>query len=250
MIVENVQDTLVDRLHENMVHRRFVGHQFFESVKSGTQQLTEEQVGVFLGQWWHPLHYFPTFLARCVATLPDIQSKSAITRILNQETGGGKADRAHEVIYAESMARAGFDRSVVTGFAPFRETEALVAGYKKASTERFAALGFIFATEVIDLLMVSSIGSAVERVTGTRRNEWVSIHVEQEPDHVEEANHTMLQGFSPMEEAAVVKNAENMWELWTGFFDRLSRETGVGTSANGSGRAVAAAASRYGDGDD
>ncbi|MGW7518511.1 TenA family transcriptional regulator [Streptomyces sp. NPDC054796] len=226
-MTQELATNLVDRLNESPVHRKFADHDFFARVTK--DDVTKEQVGTFLGQWWYPLHYFPTFLAQCVASLPDIESKSAITRILNQEAGGGDPKAAHEVIYADSMEKAGFDRDLVTNSAPFEETAALVAGYEKAAKERYSALGFIFATEVTDLLMVSSIGSSVKRVTGRDDNEWVSIHVEQEPDHVEEANHAMLEGFGPEEQEAVLASAEEMWTLWTRFFDRLSQETGVGT---------------------
>lgn len=224
-MVENAK-TLTERLADSPVHLSFTSHPFFEAVR--TAELTREQVGTFLGQWWHPLHYFPTFLARCVATLPDIESKTAITRILNQEAGGGRADRAHEMIYVDSMERSGFDRNVVTATAPSDETRALVEGYRDASQDRFGALGYIFATETTDLLMVSSIGSAVRRVSGVPDNEWVSIHVEQEPDHVEEANNTMLEGFSPEEEDRVLAYADENWARWIGFFDRLAVETGIG----------------------
>src|SRR4051812_42429666 len=175
-----------DRLAGSSVHRKFQNHPFFSAVE--TADLTKEQAAVLIEQWWHPLHYFPTFLARCVAVLPDIASKSAITRILNQETGGGEVSRAHEVIYVDSMEKCGFGRDRVTATTPYPETVALVEGYRKATEARASALGFIFATETTDLLMVSSIGKAIERTTGITDNEWVTIHVEQEPDHVEEAN--------------------------------------------------------------
>jgi len=240
--------TLAQRLDTNPIHLDFTDHDFFKSVRK--QELSKEQVGTFLGQWWHPLHYFPTFLARCVATLPDIASKSAITRILNQEAGDGKADRAHETIYADSMEKVGFGRDLVTGSAPFPETAALVAGYERSSAERFSSLGFIFATEVTDLLMVSSIGAAVQQVTGSSDNEWVRIHVEQEPDHVEEANHTVLEGFTAEEDSTVLASAEEMWSLWTGFFDRLAKETGVGTPSGDAFGRLAAAGVPGGGGDD
>jgi len=214
-----------DRLAESPVYHKFRDHPFFAAVDSA--DLTKEQATILIEQWWHPLHYFPTFLARCVAVLPDIASKSAITRILNQEAGGGDVSKAHEVIYAESMAKCGFDRDRVTGAAPYEETAALVEGYRRASENRESALGFIFATETTDLLMVSSIGKAIERTTGVTDNEWVSIHVEQEPDHVEEANHALLADFSPEQEDAVLRAADEMWQLWTAFFDRLVEEAGV-----------------------
>jgi pyrroloquinoline quinone (PQQ) biosynthesis protein C len=196
----------------------------------GSASLTKERAAILLEQWWHPLHYFPTFLARCVAVLPDIASKSAITQILHEETGDGVVSKAHEVIYADSMEKAGFDRAQVTGTDPYPETAALVEGYRAASEQREKALGFIFATETTDLLMVSSIGKAIERSTGVTDTEWVSIHVEQEPGHVAEANHALLANFGPEEEAAVLEAANEMWRLWSAFFDRLSLEAGVQAS--------------------
>ncbi len=218
-----------DRLAASPVYQNFRDHPFFAAVD--TADLTKEQAATLIEQWWHPLHYFPTFLARCVAVLPDIASKSAITRILNQETGGGEVSQAHEVIYVDSMEKCGFDRASVTGTTPFPETAALVEGYRRASDGRESALGFIFATETTDLLMVSSIGKAIERTTGISDNEWVSIHVEQEPDHVEEANHALLADFSAEQEDAVFAAANEMWQLWTAFFDRLVVVAGVRATA-------------------
>lgn len=216
---------LAEQLAESTAHAEFAGHPFFRNVKA--EDWDRDKVAVLLGQWWHPLHYFPTFLARCVAVLPDIASKSAITLILNQEAGGGKEAMAHEVIYADSMERAGFARAAVTGTEPFAETAELVAGYERGSAGWKSALGYIYATETTDLLMVSSIGQAVAAVTGGADNEWVRIHVQQEPDHVEEAEHALLTGFAPDVEAEVLAGADEMWRLWTRFFDRLVAETGM-----------------------
>jgi pyrroloquinoline quinone (PQQ) biosynthesis protein C len=218
-----------ERLAESPVYQNFRDHRFFRAVDS--LDLTRGQAAVLIEQWWHPLHYFPTFLARCVAVLPDIAAKSAITRILNQETGDGVARQAHEVIYLDSMRRCGFDPDRISGAAPYEETVALVEGYRAATGTWETALGFIFATETTDLLMVSSIGKAIERATGITDNEWVTIHVSQEPDHVEEANHALLAEFTPAQEQAVLDAADEMWRLWTAFFDRLALETDVKASA-------------------
>ncbi len=214
-----------DRLAESPVYRQFREHPFFQAVDRA--DLTKEQAAILIEQWWHPLHYFPTFLARCVAVLPDIAAKSAIGRILNQEAGGGHVEKAHEVIYVKSMEKCGFDPARVTGTTPYQETAELVEGYRQATETPEAALGFIFATETTDLLMVSSIGKAIGRTTGVTDNEWVAIHVEQEPDHVEEANHALMNDFSAEQEKAVYDAAEKMWKLWTAFFDRLAVESGV-----------------------
>jgi pyrroloquinoline quinone (PQQ) biosynthesis protein C len=221
--------TFGDRLAASPVFQKFRDHPFFAAVD--TADLTKEQATILIEQWWHPLHYFPTFLARCVAVLPDIAAKSAIARILDQEAGGGRVDLAHEVIYVDSMDKSGFDRARITGAEPYPETAALVEGYRTASDKHENALGFIFATENTDLLMVSSIGKAIERTTGVSDNHWVAIHVEQEPDHVEEANHALMADFTAEQEDAVIAAADEMWRLWIAFFDRLALESGVGATA-------------------
>ncbi|ACU72348.1 hypothetical protein Caci_3442 [Catenulispora acidiphila DSM 44928] len=226
-----------DRLADSPVYKSFCDHRFFAAVD--TAEFSKEQAEILIEQWWHPLHYFPTFLARCVSVLPDIASKSAITAILNQETGGGRVDRAHEIIYTESMDKCGFSAAKVTGTDPYPETAALVEGYRSASEQRESALGFIFATETTDLLMVSSIGKAIQRTTGVTDNEWVDIHIMQEPDHVEEANHALTADFTPEAEQAVLDAADRMWQLWTEFFDRLASEAGVAAAAGAAGAADA-----------
>jgi len=217
-----VRVNLMSKLKRNPLRQQLIGHDFFRRIRS--ESYSRQQSAIFIGQWWHPLHYFPTFLARSVAQFPDIQSKSAAARILNQETGEGNPNRAHEVIYVESMRLAGFDLQETTEMPPFAETEALVASYAEAAQERFSALGFIFATEVADLAMVSGIGESVRRTTGVRDLEWVAIHVEQEPDHVEQADNSLTQEFSESEEIAILASAEQMWGRWIAFFDRLDRE--------------------------
>jgi pyrroloquinoline quinone (PQQ) biosynthesis protein C len=229
MTAISTESTFSDRLAESPVLKSFQRHPFFAAVD--TADFTKDQASILIGQWWHPLHYFPTFLARSVAVLPDIASKTAITRILNQEVGDGTVSRAHEVIYVDSMEKSGFDRDSVTGTKPYEETAALVEGYRTASNTRELTLGFIFATENTDLLMVSSIGKAVQRTTGVTDNEWVNIHVQQEPDHVEEANHALLADFGAEQERAVLAGADTMWQLWTAFLDRLAADAKVGASA-------------------
>lgn len=218
-----------ERLAGSPVYRAFVGHPFFVGVDS--VELSRGQAALLIGQWWHPLHYFPTFLARCVAVLPGIGSKSAITRILNQEVGGGVVARAHEVVFVKSMEECGFDAEGVTGAVPYAETAALVAGYEVASGRWESGLGFIFATETTDLLMVSSVGKVVARATGVRDNKWVRIHVAQEPDHVDQAKQALVSDLSVEQQDVVVAAAEQMWRLWSAFFDRLVVESGVGAIA-------------------
>ena len=213
---------LTQRLKKNSLREQLIHHDFFRRVKAET--MTADDVAIFLGQWWHPLHYFTTFLARSISVLPDVKLKCAVSNILNEEAGEGDPRRAHEVIYVDTMTKAGFPEAEVNAAAPFQETRDLVAGYEEASHNPLSALGFIFATEVADLAMVSGIGTAVRRVTGADRLEWVNIHIQQEPGHVDEAGSTLMPNYTVEEEATIVQNAERMWKLWIAFFDRLEKE--------------------------
>ena len=114
-------------------------HGFFAAVRE--RRLGIEQVGTILGQWWHPLHCFPRFLSRCVAAVPSLEIKSAVSQILFQELGEGVPERAHENIYVSTMTSVGFDRAVIAESAPFESTRRLVAGYENAVSDWPIAIG-------------------------------------------------------------------------------------------------------------
>ena len=177
---------ITDKLEENPLRKELIHHPFFRDVK--TSALSREQVGIFLGQWWHPLHYFPNFLSRTIDAVPALETKTAVCKILDQELGEGDPAMAHERIYVSTMEQAGFDRATVAEAAPFEETARLVQRYREASAERLSALGFVYGTEVADLAMVAGIGNAVRRVSGLKGLPWVDIHIKQEPDHFEQAS--------------------------------------------------------------
>jgi pyrroloquinoline quinone (PQQ) biosynthesis protein C len=210
---------ITERLEENPLRKELIHHPFFREVKSS--ELSREQVGVFLGQWWHPLHYFPNFLSRTIDAVPMLEMKTAVCKILNQELGEGDPAMAHERIYVTTMESAGFDRATVAEAAPFAETRRLVERYREASADRLSALGFVYGTEVADLAMVAGIGNAVRRVSGLKDLPWVDIHIQQEPDHVEQASGALEAGLTAAEVEKVEASAEEMWRLWIAFFDRL-----------------------------
>jgi pyrroloquinoline quinone (PQQ) biosynthesis protein C len=210
-----------ERLEQNPLRKGLVHHPFFKEVR--TSDLDREKVGVFLGQWWHPLHYFPQFLSRTIDQVPMLEMKTAISKILYQELGEGSPAQAHERIYVSTMTDAGFDAATVSEAAPFEETRRLVERYKEASAEKLSALGFVYGTEVADLAMVAGIGNAVRRVSGVQELPWVDIHILQEPDHVEQVNEAIEPDFSAQEVDRIVTSAEEMWSLWIAFFDRLRK---------------------------
>jgi pyrroloquinoline quinone (PQQ) biosynthesis protein C len=213
---------ITERLEQNPLRKGLIHHPFFKEVRSSAD-IDREKVGIFLGQWWHPLHYFPHFLSRTIDQLSMLEMKTAICKILYQELGEGDPARAHERIYITTMEEAGFDEATVAEAAPFEETRRLVQRYQEASGQQLSALGFVYGTEVADLAMVAGIGNAVRRVSGVKDLPWVDIHILQEPDHVAQVNEAIEPDFSDEEINQIVTNAEEMWSLWTAFFDRLRK---------------------------
>src|SRR5579872_7189415 len=69
-------------------------------------------------------------------------------------------------------------------------------------------------------------GSAIRKRRD--RLEWVNIHVEQEPGHVDEAGSALMPNYTVEEEATIGQNSERMWKLWIVFFDRLEKEVFAG----------------------
>ena len=61
----------------------------------------------------------------------------------------------------------------------------------------------------------------MRRTTGLKSLPWVDIHVKQEPDHVETAGHTVGLEYTDAELATITRGAEEMWQLWVGFFEEL-----------------------------
>jgi pyrroloquinoline quinone (PQQ) biosynthesis protein C len=213
---------ITERLEENPLRKELIHHPFFKEVRSSAD-INREKVGIFLGQWWHPLHYFPNFLSRTIDQLTMLEMKTAIGKILYQELGEGDPARAHERIYITTMQEAGFDEATVAEAAPFEETRRLVQRYREASGDRLSALGFVYGTEVADLAMVAGIGNAVRRVSGLKDLPWVDIHILQEPEHVAQVNEAIEPDFTDEEVDVIVANAEEMWSLWINFFNRLRK---------------------------
>jgi pyrroloquinoline quinone (PQQ) biosynthesis protein C len=212
---------ILDLLSEDSARLRLVDE--LKELTDRGADLSGDSVGVILGQWYHPLHYFPVFLSRLVSVAPTIEAQTFISRILWQELGQGDPALAHEKIYIETMVGAGFERLQVASSPPLESTADLVDGYKRASADYLSGLGFLYGTEVADLAMVSSIGILVGKCSGKQALPWVDIHVEQEPDHVETSSRTLMPVFSSEEQARIVSNAKEMWNLWAGFFAELKK---------------------------
>ena len=197
---------------------------FLKDLKNECGTLSREQVVIILGQWFHPLHYFPTFLSRLISVSPDLQTQTFISRILWEELGEGDPRRAHEKVYIETISDGGFAKEQVAGAPPLNATRKLVEGYEQASLNWLSGLGFLYGTEVVDLPMVATIGELMRRCTGKKDLPWVNIHVSQEPGHVDSANETLKPAFTEEEQREIVKQADQMWVLWIDFFRNIRSE--------------------------
>jgi hypothetical protein len=215
-------NSLPELLSNNPVRNELIT--FLKELKHDCGTLSREQVVTILGQWFHPLHYFPTFLSRLISVTPDIETQTFISRILWQELGEGDPVMAHERVYIDTIVDGEFEQSLVAEAAPFEATQQLLDGYREASMNYLSGLGFLYGTEVADLPMVATIGELMRRCTGKRNLPWVNIHVGQEPHHVESSNETLKLSFTAKERREIIQSAEEMWRLWIGFFTSIRRE--------------------------
>src|SRR2546427_5597687 len=122
---------LKETLTNHPLRQQLVSHSFFDRVR--TAPLSRGQVATFLGQWWHPLHYFPVFLSRLISISPRVELQTAVSKILYQELGEGDERRAHEVVYVDTMTPLGFSRSEVAAASPLPAASRLVASYAESS---------------------------------------------------------------------------------------------------------------------
>src|SRR3569832_903841 len=116
---------------------------FLKDLKNECGTLSREMVVIILGQWFHPLHYFPTFLSRLISVSREIETQTYVSRILWEELGEGDPRRAHERVYIEPISDGGFVKEHVAGAAPLNATRRLVEVYEQASTDCLSGLGFL-----------------------------------------------------------------------------------------------------------
>lgn len=202
--------------------QQVLNHRLFPRVAE--DGLSLEAAERFVGQFWHPSHYFPTFLAGLIAVAPSLEVKTSLSRILWQELGEGDPRRAHESIYVDTMLALGLRNPAVPEDPPNEATTRLVELYAAARHDYLDGLGCIFATEAIDLPIVSALGAAVSAATGTSEIPWVAIHAEQEPDHIESASDAVAVELLPAEREQVTRAAVRMWQAWDAFYSALEED--------------------------
>ena len=121
------------------------------------------------------------------------------------------------------MNDAGFVSSEFMNTKAYTATIALVEGYKYAAKDQNRAIGFVYATEVADLAMVSAIGYSVAKFSGKTLKElpWADIHIKQEPNHVNNVNNSIDMPLGEAEVAEILRSAQLCWKLWVGFFEEI-----------------------------
>jgi pyrroloquinoline quinone (PQQ) biosynthesis protein C len=213
--------SLANKLLDNPARKQLIEHPLFQAIDRG--EIDRSMIQSVLGQWWHPLHFFPDFMSGAVAAMPTIEAKSFLANILNEETGNGRAEDAHERLFIVTARNAGLDEQQVVATPPTEETRRLVEGYRDSVRSMPTALGFVYGTEVVDLVMVSQVNKALRHLAPNADLPWVDIHISQEPNHVAQANRSIDIGLTEEEERAFISAAESVWSLWGGMFASASR---------------------------
>ncbi len=212
---------LVEELKEEGFRQLLLAHPFFHYARE--ESLDQEQVTLFLSQYYLPIEYFTHYLSRLISVTPAIEMQTHLSRILWQELGEGNPDQAHLTLYKSMMEQAGFDLSAIIQGRKLPATKQLVQGYKDSTTNYLSGLGYLYGTEVIDLTIVSGLGEAVHQISQAEYFPWVDIHVKQEPNHVDSSEKAMQFSFTPREKQMVRLGAKDCWRKWYSFFSALQQ---------------------------
>src|SRR5215216_4532455 len=108
MTMITLSDEVAKSLSENKKkHELFAA---LQDLKTRAGELSKDQLATLLGQWYHPLHYFPVFLSRIISMAPSLEMQTYICRILWQELGEGDPARSHEKLFIETFVDIGIEQ--------------------------------------------------------------------------------------------------------------------------------------------
>ncbi|MFZ6182399.1 TenA family transcriptional regulator [Nannocystis pusilla] len=189
-------------------------------------RLSRDALKFVVGQYWHPIEYFTEFLALSLANVRELALRSRMSSILYQELGQGDPEQAHQSLYLLAAQRAGISADEVCGAEPLPETRRLLDGFRGAARSPARAVGYLYATEIVDLELVRTLGKALAGASGGQESEWLKIHARQEREHVAVARDAVASlAVGPH---AVDKCAIAAWRRWHGFYDGIERVIGSG----------------------
>jgi pyrroloquinoline quinone (PQQ) biosynthesis protein C len=211
---------ILEQLSGHSLNQKLMNHEVLRKFRQ--EPIKEEEVTFILSQYWYPLNNFPHFLSGLIHCTERLEIQTFVSNILWQELGEGKYQRSHSEIYKTTMSDVGLNLEKICNGYPLKETTSLVEGFNLPLQQNYLkALGCLYSTEVSDLKIVSSIGKAVENYTKIQKLPWVTIHVVQEPDHVENVEQALSCEFDSHEENELMQGAEEMFTLWINFFDAI-----------------------------
>ncbi|RKR04560.1 pyrroloquinoline quinone (PQQ) biosynthesis protein C [Flavobacterium sp. 90] len=185
--------------------------------------LSKDEVSMIIGQWYYPLQNFPYFLSSSISHLQNLSIQTFLSDILHEELGCGNPENSHLDLYISTCTEIGLEKEKIVNSPAFEATKKLIDGYKASAKKQNSALGFIYATEVADLAMVSSIGATLAFISNKSIKDlpWVDIHIQQEPNHVNNVDNAIDLEFSSEDFNEILFHAKKMWTLWIEFFDEI-----------------------------
>ncbi|RKR04561.1 pyrroloquinoline quinone (PQQ) biosynthesis protein C [Flavobacterium sp. 90] len=212
------------QLKSEVKRQELISHPFLKKMKDGL--LNKEDTSLVLGQWYYPLENFPFFLSSCISHTRNIPIQTFISDILHEELGCGDPKNSHLDLYISTCKDSGFDEEIVTKSKALDSTNRLISGYKKSAKKMSSGLGYLYATEVADLAMVSSIGNAIGNICEKSILDlpWVDIHVQQEPNHVNNVDNALEISFDEKTYNELLMSSKEMWSLWIDFFSEIELE--------------------------
>jgi pyrroloquinoline-quinone synthase len=181
-----------------------------------TDDLTQEQVECALGQYWYPIHYFPDFLALLLSKCNQLEIKTFVSKVLYQELGEGSLHKSHEVLFTKVLP--GFD---VSSMKKIGQTQCLMALFEHSSNNYIDGIGFFYATEAIDLSIVTGLSVAIKTIRKKSKLPWETIHLVQEPDHTDCVDTIFFSHLTDEEQRKVVESTHAAWIAWDQFFDGI-----------------------------
>lgn len=236
--MENLKQ-IQTKLKKDANRNELINHTVLKFLKD--EKLSHGQIAKLLSQWYFPLANFPFFLASCISHIKITEIQTFLSDILHEELGCGDPGQSHLALYESTMKDAGFSTAEFINTNAYDATVALVDGYKYAAKNENRAIGFVYATEVADLAMVSSIGYSVANISGKTLKElpWADIHIKQEPNHVNNVNNSIDISVSESDAIEMLKSAQLCWKLWVDFFEEIGSRIGAPDHAKVSAQTLA-----------
>ena len=191
-----------------VAERAMLSHPFYQAWTAG--ELPMDTLRAYARQYFHHVEAFPRAVSAVHAQCPDRDGGRMLAENLAEEEGLGEGKQDHATLWAMFAKGLGETDAAIAGETLNPETQALIAAFRKLSTQSYAAgLGALYAYESqFPAVAKAKIEGLVERYA-----------VEDE---------ATLRFFRVHEQADVEHSA-----VCRGLLDRLSPEEGAEAAAAG-----------------